>query len=193
MTVKLLAPQRGTLDATTLVESVIPGSPHTLFMQVEQTRDERAGQHPIEYYIPWEFTFADIPACTSAGGIPTSAGATLTLPVLPIYTRIVEMYLETLTAWVSTGGRQDIAGVAVGATILMVDAEVTAAVAMLKLSEFSLAAANSGTNADTVTQNFPIKLAAATAPKIYFEGNDADVYSAGRGILWIKVISYFDK
>lgn len=184
----LLGPKRGTRDGiATGVETVLPGSPHTLFVQVEPTRDDRAGMHPIEYYIPYEFTYADIPACTNTGGLSGGAGATVTLPVLPQYARIVDAYLDTLTPFVNSAGTQDIDAVTIGATSLFADADLTAAAGMVKAQEFEMSVPYEAVNV------FPIKLAAATPAYAYFAGANAVTYTAGAAILWLKVISYMDK
>jgi hypothetical protein len=190
----LLGPKRGTRDGIADgVETVLPGSPHTLFVQVEATRDERQGMHPIEYYISYEFDYSDIPACTSAGGVSAGAGATVTLPELPIYARVVDAYFDTLTAFVNDGGTEEIDAVKIGSTSLFADGDLTAAAGMVKAPEFSLAAVNTGTDPDAVTQKFPIKLAAATPVYVYFAGANTVEYTAGKAILWLKVISYLDK
>ena len=187
MAIKNVQPQRGSGEFGS--EKALPGSPHTLFAQVERTRDDRQGQHPLSYWIAYEYGFADIPACTATGGISGGAGATLNLPDLPANARILSVMHETLTAFVNGAATQDIDGVSLGDTEIIADAAIDATAKLVVAPPFAL---TEGTP-NTVAFTFPMKLAAATTPKIYFAGANTVKYTAGAGILWVEVVGYMDK
>jgi hypothetical protein len=187
MTIKNVQPKRGSGDFGS--EQRLQGSPHSLFMQVERTRDDREGQHPIRYFIGYEYGYADIPACTAAGGAGAGAGATVQFPELPANARILSVMHETLTAFVNDAATQDIDGVSIGDTSMIADAAITAAAGLVGAPLFTLA--EGAPNVPTFI--FPFKLATPATPKVYFAGANTVRYTAGAGIFWIEVVSYMDK
>lgn len=172
---KTLTPQRG--------QTLADGTPNpirnmdeTLFVQVERTRDEVSGKHPVRYFEAYVIDYTDIPVCTTTGGVSAGVGATAVSPNLPKNTKILSAYMDIITPFVNSAASQEIAQVAVGATELFSDATLTAA------AQFKAASAT-----------LPLKLSAAVPIYVYFEGADTVTYTAGRAILYVEVLSYFDE
>lgn len=172
---KTLTPQRG--------QTLADGTPNplrnmdeTLFVQVERTRDEVSGKHPVRYFEAYVIDYTDIPACTATGGVSGGAGATVASAQLPKNTKILSAYVDVITPFVNSGATQEIDQVAVGATELFSDATLTAA------AQFKAASAT-----------LPLKLSAAAPIYVYFAGADTVTYSAGRAIVYVEVLSYFDE
>ena len=91
-------------------EEKMQGSPHSLFLSVERTRDDREGLHTIRYFIAHEFSYAD-----------ADASNIVTLPPLPANARVLGAYLEVLTAFDAAS-----ADVALGTDVIGNDVAVTA-------------------------------------------------------------------
>ena len=176
MTPQILAPKRGTVDPTTLKPNPLSDRPQTQFIQVEPSHDQNKGLRLHRYIIPLTFTYADIPTCTAAGGAGGGAGATVSLPQIPATCRVVCGWFETKTAWVNDAGTQEIDGVYLNTDAMIADGNITAAAGVI---EFDATAV-------------PVKYAVLVTPKVYFTGLDTVAYTAGEGVLYVEVISYFE-
>jgi hypothetical protein len=86
MAIVNVRPKRGSGDFGS--EQKMQGSPHSLFLSVERTRDDREGMHTIRYFIAHEFGFAD-----------ADASNIVTFPPLPANARVLGAYLEVLSAF----------------------------------------------------------------------------------------------
>jgi hypothetical protein len=195
MTPHLIAPKRGTVDATTLKPNPLSDKPQTFFAQVERGHDERAGMRLMRYTIPYEFDYTDIPTCTAAGGVSAGAGATVSLPQIPATSRILGVVAEVVTAFTNDaagGSTADIDAVALNTDVVLADAAITASAGVFKAPEFTLAAVSSGVDPDAITYVFPKKYSVLVTPKVYFAGADTVKYTAGKMRLFVEVLSYFE-
>ena len=136
MAIKNVQPQRG--SGAFGSENALPGSPHTLFLQVERTRDDREGQHPIRYFVAYEFGYAD-----------ADGSNVVSFPQLPANVRVLGTYLEVLTTFDAAS-----ADVALGTDVVGNDVAVTAgflACATGLPKKYAAATTPSVTFADAVT------------------------------------------
>ena len=178
MTISLVGPQRGSGAQGAEVALVGAAAPFELYATVEKVRDEREGLRPMKYLLGYKFTFADIPACTAAGGIGGGAGTKVLFPALPPNARVTDFYLEIVTALVNSAGTQDVDGAGIVGTELIADAAATAAVGLWP-----------GGTAKSV--NLPLVCLTSLAPYIFLAGANLVTWTEGVGILWIEVIGYF--
>ena len=136
MAIVNVRPKRGAGDYGS--EQRLQGSPHSLFLSVERTRDDRDGMHAIRYFIAHEFAFGDADASNK-----------VTLPPLPANARVLGAYLEVGTAFDAAS-----AAVAIGTDVLAATAAVTAgfvACATGLPKKYATSTAPSVTFADAVT------------------------------------------
>lgn len=187
MTIQVVRTPRG-VPAADGKPNPLPSTPGTVFVQAVPTHDEYDGKRVLEYWYGYEYTFADIPACTSSGGLSGGAGSTVTFPLLPANARLLAVAHETLTPFVNSASTQDIDAVAVGVTSYLADSAITAGAGLVAALPLAV-----DFDYNTAVNVFPVKLAAAAAPLVYFAGANGVTYSAGHGILWIKIIGYLDQ
>lgn len=188
----LIAPKRGTVDATTLKPNPLSDKPQTQFIQVERSHDERQGLRLHRYVIPYEFDYTAIAACTSSGGVSGGAGSSVSLPQIPATCRIMKVWAEVVTAFVNSAGSEDIDGVVLNTDAVIADAGISAAAGTYVAPEFTLAAVNSGADADAITYVFPKEYAVLVTPKVWFAGANGVTYTAGKMRLYVEVLSYFE-
>jgi len=150
------------------------GSNYLHLLQVTNEHDEDLGKHPVTYTFAWKYTFADIPACTATGGAAGGAGATVLFPALPANCIVKDVMHRTPTAFVNSGGTQEIDGVLVSTDTWMADGDITAGAGL--------------TLHGAGAPGHPLVYATPAVPLIYFAGAAAVTYTSGVGILLIEVL-----
>jgi len=170
-----------------VVPSIKPkGQQYTAFVQVEHPRDDSQGQHLFEYFLTYDYTYADIPTGGTAGGISGGIGSKVSFPALPAHARVIDVLHETLTGFISTGVAPDIDGIFVGDTGVILDADVTAT--GVKMVVASLPGSTSGLQALSYV---PLQAFGSVQPVVYFACAVATgYYYKGAGRLYVKVISF---